>query len=236
MMTRRPRQLWLSLVIFAILIIGTLAIIRPWQSIKQVTVNAMELPDKKVQTYAQVMVGTPYWQVAGQTQFIAERLVKSSDKIDSAQVKQQGTHVTIKVVEKVTAGYVQKKGQWYLIDRNGHLTTIGQPKGDAPIYAGFRTQTALQEVATQFVTLELTLRQNISQITFSPVKDNAKRLVIVMDDGNTVYATQDTFGKKISIYPGIAAQMPDKGIVDLQFGAYSYKYGTNAQKDDNKKK
>ena len=205
-MTRRPRQLWLSLVIFAILIIGTLAIIRPWQSIKQVTVNAMELPDKKVQTYAQVMV------------------------------KQQGTHVTIKVIEKVTAGYIQKKGQWYLIDRNGHLTTIGQPKGDAPIYAGFRTQTALQEVATQFVTLELTLRQNISQITFSPVKDNAKRLVIVMDDGNTVYATQDTFGKKISFYPGIAAQMPDKGIVDLQFGAYSYKYGTNAQKDDNKKK
>ena len=91
-------------------------------------------------------------------------------------------------------------------------------------------------MATQFVTLELTLRQNISQITFSPVKDNAKRLVIVMDDGNTVYATQDTFGKKISFYPGIAAQMPDKGIVDLQFGAYSYKYGTNAQKDDNKKK
>lgn len=47
-----------------------------------------------------------------------------------------------------------------------------------------------------------------------------------MNDGNTVYATMDTFGSKINYYPGIAAQMPTKGVVDLQYGAYSYAYGT----------
>jgi cell division protein FtsQ len=27
-------------------------------------------------------------------------------------------------------------------------------------------------------------------------------------------------------YPGIAAQMQTKGIIDLQYGAYSYGYGS----------
>lgn len=112
------------------------------------------------------------------------------------------------------------------MDRNGRQRQVAAPKGDAPIYAGFKSQSELQQVVQGFVGLELTLRQNISQITLSPNKDNAHRLVIIMDDGNTVYATSKTFGQKISYYPGIAAQMPEKGIVDLQFGAYSHAYGT----------
>ncbi len=47
-----------------------------------------------------------------------------------------------------------------------------------------------------------------------------------MTDGNTVLATLKTFGKKMIYYPGIAAQMQTKGIIDLQYGAYSYGYGS----------
>ena len=103
------------------------------------------------------------------------------------------------------------------------------------MYDNFKTNTPVKKLAKEYVLLELTLRQNISQIIFSPNKDNANRLIIIMNDGNTVYATLNTFGEKINYYPGIAAQMPAKGIVDLQFGAYSYAYGTSQTNTTHKK-
>lgn len=223
-----PRQFWLNLVIFAAGMIALMVVIRPWQTVREVTVHSATIPASVIATDAQVSDKTPIWRVTGQTGFIAQQLLRRNHQLDSAQVTLTGQQLIIDVVEKVTAGYVQKNGQWQVIDRNGHQRPITAPKGDAPVYAGFKSTKILQQVVSQFVGLELTMRQNISQITFSPTKDNANRLVIVMDDGNTVYASCQTFGKKISFYPGIAAQMPAKGIVDLQFGAYSHGYGSQS--------
>ncbi|CAM3137726.1 cell division protein FtsQ/DivIB [Leuconostoc rapi] len=219
--------------------LGTLLLLQPWQTIKTVDVQSTLIPSEKIEQYAGIYPNTPSWKVTGQTQFIAQKIIKHDDKIDTAKVTQEGRQVTIDIVEKVTAGYIQKNKQWYVINRNGVQNKVQSPEGNAPIYAGFSNQADVKMVVAEFVKLELTLRQNISQINFSPNKDNANRLLIIMNDGNTVYATLGTFGKKISYYPGIAAQMPSKGVVDLQFGAYSYAYGTShanvtKKKADNK--
>ena len=47
-----------------------------------------------------------------------------------------------------------------------------------------------------------------------------------MRDGNTVYGDLNTIGDKMGYYPAIAASMKNKGIIDLQVGAYSYDYGS----------
>lgn len=221
-----PRQFWLNLVIFVLIIISLIVYLQPWRVVQTVTVQSATIPAATIETAANVKKNTPLWRVVGQTNFIVQRLLQKKPAIDAAQVTVKGQQVTIKVIEKVTAGYVYQNGHWVVMDRNGRQRQVAAPKGDAPIYAGFKSQSELQQVVQGFVGLELTLRQNISQITLSPNKDNAHRLVIIMDDGNTVYATSKTFGQKISYYPGIAAQMPEKGIVDLQFGAYSHAYGT----------
>lgn len=230
-----PLQLWISLAVFVTIAVGTLLLLQPWQTIKTVTVQSTSIPSEKIERYAGIYPNTPSWKVTGQTQFIAQKIVKHDDKIDTAKVTQEGSHVTIDIAEKVTAGYIQKSKQWYVINRNGIQKKIEIPEGNAPVYTGFNNPADVKTVVSEFVKLELTLRQNISQINFSPNKDNANRLLIIMNDGNTVYATIGTFGKKISYYPGIAAQMPSKGVVDLQFGAYSYAYGT-AQANGTKKK
>lgn len=223
--TAVPRQFWLNLGIFVLIIIGFITMLQPWRVVRSVTVHSATIPASAITTDANIKVGTPLWRVTGQTDFIMQRILEQNTAVDAAKIVVNGQQVTIDVIEKVTAGYVQQKGHWWLLDRNGHMRQVTAPKGDAPVLTGFKSQAEMKQVAQAFVGLELTLRQNISQITFSPNKDNAHRLVIIMDDGNTVYATSQTFGKKISYYPGIAAQMPEKGIVDLQFGAYSHAYG-----------
>lgn len=225
-----------SLIIFIVLITSTIGTLQPWRKISHVDVSSMELSQQKIEKYAQISVGTPYWKILGQTAFLSNKILKADDKIDSVTIKHQGNTVLINVIEKVTSGYVNKNNKWYVMDRNANLKAINFPKGDAPVYSGFKTNQSLQIVAKQFSSQELTLRQNVSQIIFSPTKDNASRIVAVMNDGNTIYASIDTFGKKVSYYPGIAAQMPNKGIVDLQFGAYSYAYGADKPDKSNLKK
>lgn len=225
----------ISLAVFVTIALGILFLLKPWQTIKTVYVESTLIPSEKIQKYAGIYPNTPAWKVVGQTQFIAQKIVQHDDEIDTAKVTKEGRQVRIAIVEKVTAGYIQKNAQWYVMDRNVGFTKVQNPTGNAPIYEGFNNQEKLKAAVSEFVKLELTLRQNISQINYSPNKDNANRLLIIMNDGNTVYATLDTFGNKISYYPGIAAQMPSKGVVDLQFGAYSYTYGTS-QKNITKKK
>jgi len=233
--TKRPRQLWISLAAFVVFIVSIIFLLQPWRTIKTVNINTMMIPANKIEKYANIKQQTPYWRIVGQTNFIAQQIVKQDDQIDAAQVTLQGNNVNINIVEKVTAGYVQQGNNWYIIDREGVFKKIQAPEGNAPVYVNFKTNTPVKKLAKEFVPLELTLRQNISQIIFSPNKDNANRLIIIMNDGNTVYATLNTFGKKINYYPGIAAQMPAKGIVDLQFGAYSYAYGTSQTNATHKK-
>ncbi|GMA67925.1 hypothetical protein GCM10025884_15520 [Leuconostoc gelidum subsp. gelidum] len=179
--------------------IGIVFLLQPWRTIKTVSINTMMIPTDKIATYANINQQTPYWRIGGQTKFIAQHIVKQDDQIDSAQVTLQGSNVNINIVEKVTAGYIEQGNNWYIINREGMFKKVQTPEGNAPVYANFKTNKDVKKLAKAFVSLELTLRQNISQIIFSPNKDNANRLIIIMNDGNTVYATLDTFGKKLII-------------------------------------
>lgn len=221
---KRPLQLWLSLAVFAILIGGLILILQPWRTIKNVSVASTVVSKEQIKKYVNVSQKTPYWRLVGQQTFIENRLQSQSDKVDSVKVTLKDDDVLFTVVERINAGFVQQKGQWYAINQQGNRHQISQPDGDAPVYSGFKSDAVLSKTAVIFSNLEAALRQNISQIIFSPTKENPKRLKIIMADGNTVLATTTTFGQKIVYYPGIAAQMKAKGVVDLQFGAFSYNY------------
>ena len=73
------------------------------------------------------------------------------------------------------------------------------------------------------------IRQSISEVSYSPTKLNPDRLKLIMNDGNTVLVRADTLGEKMKYYPSIVSKMKGNGIIDLQYGAYSYNYG-NKQK------
>lgn len=221
---KRPLQLWLSLAVFAVLIGGLILILQPWRTIKNVSVASTVVSKEQIKKYVNVSQKTPYWRIVGQQTFIENRLQSQSDKVDSVKVTLKDDDVLFTVVERINAGFVQQNGQWYAINQQGNRHQISQPDGDAPVYSGFKSDAVLSKTAVIFSNLEAALRQNISQIIFSPTTENPKRLKIIMADGNTVLATTTTFGQKIVYYPGIAAQMKAKGVVDLQFGAFSYNY------------
>ena len=62
------------------------------------------------------------------------------------------------------------------------------------------------------------IKRSISEIHDAPNKDNPNRVHLFMNDGNEVYASIPL--PRNGVLPGIAAKMKQKGVVNLEVGAY----------------
>ncbi|MDF7626956.1 cell division protein FtsQ [Lactobacillaceae bacterium L1_55_11] len=211
-----------------VLCIGVLLVwVRPWEKITKVSVNAVNITTADAKDEMGIDHNLYRWQVVGQEYFLAQRLSQSNRRIQQVQVQVKGDVLAINVIEKINTGFVKRSGHWVELDRNGNPKNVSGPDGTAPIYSGFKTVNQEKDTALGVAQLDYVVRHDISQIIMSPVSNNSERLILVMDDGNTVYASQSTFMDKLPYYPSIVAQMKDKGIVDLQYGSYSYPYGSS---------
>lgn len=202
---------------------------RPWEKISSVHVSSVNIPEQNVKKVLKIDSGSYRWQVVGQEIFLVQRLKIANDKITDVDFKLLGQKLEIIVHERVNAGFFLQNGQWYELDSQARKLKVDKPNGIAPIYTGFKEDQQRSQVAKSFTTLNYAIRHNVSEIIFAPDKNNNQKIILVMNDGNTVYASIRSFADKMKYYPSIVAQMNDKGVIDLQYGSYSYAYGNKSK-------
>lgn len=150
-------------------------------------------------------------------------------KLPSIKSIKFGTHnlrdLTINVKEHPTLGYIYKDGGYYRIINNGQVINqkMSSPIGNYPIYSNF-SAAWLKKMSNMYATLPSNVQTNISEFYNAPTKLNPYRIKIDMNDGNKVVADMRTVKSKLKYYPGMAAQMKKKGVIDLEIGAYSYPF------------
>ncbi|CAK8054202.1 cell division protein FtsQ/DivIB [Eupransor demetentiae] len=215
-----------SVFIFLTLIAVIIAVWRPWETISDVQVQSVNVTAENLKKQLSFDQKIYRYQVVGQEYFLAQKLKQANPKVATAKVSLQDDIVHIGITEKIDTGFVLYHGNWYELDTQGNRTHRRQPDGTAPVYSGFKDEKVEKQVAVAFASLSYVVRHNVSQIIFSPDKNNRNRLVMVMNDGNTAYVSVSTFAQRMQYYPGIAAQMKKAGVVDLQFGSFSYPYDT----------
>ena len=219
---------------FVLGIVVILMYLRPWAPVQVVTITTETSDGKQLLKKMDLNHGAPLWRLQGQRAFLKDTMLHRFETVDAVDISATDKGIHLAITDKVTAGYLQLDKQWYALNRHGRLDEkVATPGFNAPVYTDFKAADApiYRTIAQQFATLEVAIRTNISQIQLSPTKANPKRVVINMNDGNTVYATYTSFAKKLAYYPNIAAQMKQKGVVDLQFAAFSYAYGTQQAND-----
>ncbi|WP_125980239.1 cell division protein FtsQ/DivIB [Loigolactobacillus iwatensis] len=159
---------------------------------------------------------------------ISQRAKQAEPKIKQFSLSISGLHsVTLHVTEYKTVGILLKNNRYYPILANGRVTSSGsghQIAGNYSVYSNFKRQQTLQKMVQQYNQLPSDVQNGISEIHFAPTKLNPKRIHLYMNDGNQVYATLESFSKKMRYYPSIAKQMKKKGVVNLEVGAYSYPF------------
>ncbi|GAP00092.1 cell division protein FtsQ/DivIB [Fructobacillus ficulneus] len=220
--TRRSGFL-LSMVFLALVAI-ILVIWQPWQKITAVNVDAGNITTESIEHDSGIKTGIYRYQIFFQESFLQQKLKHNNGKISEVKIKLSGSTVNIEAAEKINAGFIQNNKVWYQLDSAGNQSRVGQPDGQGPVYTGFKQNTQIKRTARAISALDRPIRQSIGEIIFSPDTSNSSRLILMMKDGNTVYASQGSLADKMRYYSGIASQMSDPGVVDLQFGSFSYPY------------
>jgi cell division protein FtsQ len=217
---------------FAVILIITLYIISPLSKIKTVTVvGNHDLSSAEVQRITNIKPGRYIYNVVKEPNAALRAGQKENPQLKSIKIKRTGMRsVKLTVSEYPVIGVINRQGkQQVLLSNgkyrapNGSLTNFVTYSnfGDAPVH--------LKITAQEIGTLPVAIRHSISDASFAPTKLNPDRIRLLMNDGNTVYVTADQLGKKMKYYPQIVTKMQGNGVIDLQYGAYSYGYGDKSK-------
>lgn len=219
------RRLGLILGSFGLVILVMVYLISPLSHVATVKVSGTQaLSAKQVQRAVRIVPGDSIFKVLGHERQLAKQAPRHNSRLKRTTVAfQHPNRVTVKVVEYVTAGYVMKQGQYYEVLENGVVShdSVTQPKSGTPVYGNFQSAKTLHRMILQYAQLSAPIKRNISEIQDAPTKTDPDRVHLFMNDGNEVYAKIGTFAKKMAYYPSIASKMKQKGVVNLEVGAYS---------------
>lgn len=215
--------------LFGLILAVMLYIISPLSKIKSVTVSGnSDLSAKQVEQATQVYQGRFIWNVILQHKKLCTRARYRQPQINHVQVQLAGPQkVKLIVSENALLGTAKLGQQNYAVLSNGHLQATNA-SGKGMVYQSFTNHRAeLKTVAKQIGKLKPAIRNDISTVSYQPTSDAPSRIILYMNDGNTVLANLNTVGKKLAFYPSIVANMNKTGVIDLQVGAYSYDYGSS---------
>ncbi|MCO0832211.1 cell division protein FtsQ/DivIB [Fructobacillus sp. W13] len=215
---------WWALAFFAVLAL-LLFIWQPWGKIQHINVDSGNIPTETIEEQMGIKTGSYRYQAFLQGRFLANRVKHQNGKVSRVSTQLSGDTLTVTVAEKINAGFIREKDRWYQLDSNGNRQPVNEPDGRGPVYSGFKSRNQVQKVAKAISSLDQMIRQDIGEVKFAPDENNDEKIILVMNDGNTVYASQKTMANKMKYYAGIAQAMDKPGVVDLQIGSYSYAYG-----------
>jgi len=217
-----------------LLILGFAAIfltllLSPISAVKNIEVTGnSDLSKKEVLAAAKIHSRMSISELFTEQHFFIDS-AKKNPQISQLQIKYLAANVVqIHVKEIVKVGFVKVNDKYYYVLADGRY--IAAPLGEfdqrnLPLYDNFKSHAKLKLVTQQVGELSPALRNGISEVLWSPTKENAARVMLIMDDGNEVLVNANSLAKNMQYYPGMAVQVTEKGVVDLQVGAYFQPYG-----------
>ncbi len=213
-------------ILFSLILLLMLYIISPYSKVKNLEVKGNhDLTKVQVEKETKIYPGRFIWGVyLGRHQIINDAK-KQNPQIKNLVIKVTGPQsLQLVVKENAFLGTAVMNNDTYAVLANGQLQRTKTADNGIAYKRFDGHQEALATTAGQLGKLKPAIRNGISSVSYQPTKEYPDRIIIYMRDGNTVYADLNTVGNKLAYYPAIAANMKDKGVIDLQVGAYSYSY------------
>ncbi|MES9683878.1 cell division protein FtsQ/DivIB [Gottfriedia sp. NPDC057948] len=185
--------------------------------------------DKEIQKLADVSVDDSFLTIRSKR--VVDQL-ESQNTIQSAIVhKRFPNKVEIDVKEFQPVGQGLFSGKKYLLLESGVLIKEKNSLGNttAPDLIGWKQGDELQEMAAELKKMPQSIFQSISEIDYTPSKDDPLLITVFTNEGYEVRTTIRKFSNKMSNYPLILKSIPkdQKGVIHLEVGAYFSPYSTD---------
>ncbi|MGG0178962.1 cell division protein FtsQ/DivIB [Gottfriedia acidiceleris] len=184
--------------------------------------------DKEIQKLAEVSVDDSFLTIRSKR--VVDQL-ESQNTIQSAIVhKRFPNKVEIDVKEFQPVGQGLFSGKKYLLLESGVLIKEKNSLGNttAPDLIGWKQGDELQEMAAELKKMPQSIFHSISEIDYTPSKDDPLLITVFTNEGYEVRTTIRKFSNKMSNYPLILKSIPkdQKGVIHLEVGAYFSPYST----------
>ncbi|MEH7400740.1 FtsQ-type POTRA domain-containing protein [Gottfriedia acidiceleris] len=184
--------------------------------------------DKEIEKLADVSVDDSFLTIRSKR--VVDQL-ESQNTIQSAIVhKRFPNKVEIDVKEFQPVGQGLFSGKKYLLLESGVLIKEKNSLGNttAPDLIGWKQGDELQEMAAELKKMPQSIFQSISEIDYTPSKDDPLLITVFTNEGYEIRTTIRKFSNKMSNYPLILKSIPkdQKGVIHLEVGAYFSPYST----------
>ncbi|MBB1095250.1 FtsQ-type POTRA domain-containing protein [Limosilactobacillus sp. BG-MG3-A] len=215
-------------VLFSVILLFMIYIISPWSKVTTLHVTGNhDLTKEQVEKNTNIYPGRFIWGVYLTRHQLIKQAIHKNPQIKSLKVEVTGPQsLRISVKENALLGTAVINNDTYAVLADGQLQRTKSADNGIAYKRFDGHKKALATAATQLGKLKPAIRNGISSVSYQPTKEYPDRIIIYMRDGNTIYGDLNTIGDKMGYYPAIAASMKNKGIIDLQVGAYSYDYGS----------
>ncbi len=215
-------------ILFSLILLFMIYIISPLSKINTLHVTGNhDLTKEQVEKNTNIYPGRFIWGVYLTRHQLIKQAVRKNPQIKSLRIEVTGPQsLRISVKENALLGTAVMNNDTYAVLADGQLQRTKTADNGIAYKRFDGHKKALAATAAQLGKLKPAIRNGISSVSYKPTKEYPDRVIIYMRDGNTVYGDLNTIGDKMGYYPAIAASMKNKGIIDLQVGAYSYDYGS----------
>lgn len=215
-------------ILFSLILLFMIYIISPLSKINTLHVTGNhDLTKEQVEKNTNIYPGRFIWGVYLTRHQLIKQAVRKNPQIKSLRIEVTGPQsLRISVKENALLGAAVMNNDTYAVLADGQLQRTKTADNGIAYKRFDGHKKALAATAAQLGKLKPAIRNGISSVSYQPTKEYPDRVIIYMRDGNTVYGDLNTIGDKMGYYLAIAASMKNKGIIDLQVGAYSYDYGS----------
>ena len=152
--------------------------------------------------------------------------IEKSSIIKSVEVSRKLPFTVSVIVEEYKiVGYVKSKESYDALLENGKVVKSEKDEfklGDAPLINSFKNDENLERIAKELSVLPNNIFDLISEVNWTPSKNNPHKIKLYMNDGFIVASTTRGFSENMKAYPSIVSQLDEnaKGVIHIGVGSY----------------
>lgn len=227
-------HLLVVLIIFSVTSLVALYFASNLSLVDTITVTGTQvIPEQKIIDASQLNGNSNVFKTQLQSQKMIQKIKKKQPKIKSVKFSiSRFNQINLKVDEYRTVGYLLNKNKYQAILENTQVLSnqLTQSDDAGPVFTHFKQDQYLTTTIKAYMKFDKSVQSAISEIKYAQKKHNPNRIYLYMNDGNKIVADMQTIDQKIKYYATLAKQMKEKGIIDLEVGAFSKPYASQENK------
>ncbi|KFN92651.1 FtsQ family cell division protein [Tetragenococcus muriaticus PMC-11-5] len=230
------KRLFILITLFTIPLLVTLYYISPLNSLSKVEVEGNQnIDSQEIIASSDLQVGQKLWSQYLDREEFTRKIVQELPRVKNAEIKFSALNqFKIDVTEHEEVSLLAEDEKYYPILENGEVVRQPEERADENkvILENFNSQNQIMSTIENYYNLPDEIQSDVSQINYTPSRNNEELLTIFMNDGNRVIVNISNMEQQMQYYPQVAQEMDDNGIVDMEVGIFVRPYDENSTEDE----